>query len=143
MSKRSRAREIVLKCLYAYETLEGNPAQVFEQTCEQSSQDQETLQFVSNLYFAIIDKLKKIDKEIVGHAEHWDIDRFAMVDKNILRIAICELFFFPDIPARVSINEAIELAKKYSTMDSASFVNGILDAIYKENILVLNEGGKL
>ena len=143
MSKRSRAREITLKCLYAYESLDENAAKVFEQTCGKSAQKDDIIEFAANLYFAIIDRVKKLDKEIEKHAKNWDIDRLAVVDKNILRLAICELFYFPDIPARVSINEAIELAKKYSTMDSASFVNGILDAIYKDNAIALEEGGKL
>jgi len=142
MSKRTRAREIVLKCLYAYETLDREPGPIFEETCARTTQDETTLQFASNLYFAVIERMKKIDEEIAGNAENWDIERFAVVDKNILRIAVCELFFFPDIPAKVSINEAIELAKKYSTMDSASFVNGILDAIYQQNMVELEQNGK-
>ena len=143
MSRRTRAREIVLICLYAFETLDGDARQVFEQTTARSSQDAQIIEFASNLYFAIVERLKRIDREIEKNAKNWDIDRFAVVDKNILRMAVCELFYFPDIPAKVSINEAIELAKKYSTMDSASFVNGILDAIYRQNVIELEEGGKI
>lgn len=142
MSKRGRARELVLKCLYAYETLGGDPSKVFEATCSPTVQSEETIEFASNLYFEIVKKLKKIDKIIEQRSENWDIERLAVVDKNILRIAVCELFQFPDIPARVSINEAIELAKKYSTIDSAGFVNGILDNIYKQNALALEQGGQ-
>ena len=76
--------------------------------------------------------MEKIDEEITKHAQHWDISRVALIDKNIMRMAICELLYFPDIPSKVSINEAIELAKKYSTDESAGFVNGILNAIFKQ-----------
>jgi N utilization substance protein B len=143
MSRRTRAREIVLKCLYAFETLDVDAQETFERTCARTSQDATTIEFASNLYFAIVERLKKIDKEIAENAENWDIGRLAVVDKNILRMAVCELFYFPDIPAKVSINEAIELAKKYSTLDSASFVNGILDAIYQRNLAELEEQGKV
>jgi N utilization substance protein B len=143
MSRRTRAREIVLKCLYAYETLEKEAKTIFEETCAKTSQDAKSTEFASNLYFTVIEKLEEIDKEIASSAENWNIDRFAVVDKNIMRIAVCELFHFPDIPAKVSINEAIELAKKYSTIDSSGFVNGILDAIYHKNLIELEEKGKV
>ena len=81
----------------------------------------------------LADNQERIDSEIANHAEHWDISRLALVDKNIMRIAICELLYMPDIPSRVSINEAIEMAKKYSTLESSSFVNGILNAIFKSH----------
>jgi N utilization substance protein B len=143
MSRRTRAREIVLKCLYAYETLEKEAKTIFEETCAKTSQDVRSLEFASDLYFAVIERREEIDKEIASNAENWNINRFAVVDKNIMRIAVCELFYFPDIPAKVSINEAIELAKKYSTIDSSSFVNGILDAIYRKNVVELEEKGKV
>ena len=69
-----------------------------------------------------------LDAEIVRLAENWDLDRIAVVDRIILRIALAEIHYMPDIPEKVAINEAIDLAKLYSTLDSSSFVNGILDA---------------
>lgn len=143
MSKRTRARELVLKCLYAHESLGGDAEEIFERTAGKSAMESENRLFAKDLFTRIVSRRKRIDKEIGKHAENWDFERFAVVDKNILRIAVCELFFFPDIPARASINEAIELAKKYSTMESASFVNGILDAVFHSNIKQLQEGGKL
>jgi len=142
MSKRTRARELVLKCLYAFESLEADAKSVFEQTCGDMDRADETLKFASRLFFKITDKMAEIDKNIGSTSENWDIERLAIVDKNIIRIAVCELFFFPDVPAKVSINEAIELAKKYSTLDSASFVNGILDHIYKSNAVEIEKGAE-
>jgi len=143
MSKRTHARELVLKCLYAFESLESDAESVFKQTCADSRLDDDTLNFVSTLFFKIVEQTAAIDKKISASAQNWDIKRLAIVDKNIIRIAVCELFFFPDIPAKVSINEAIELAKKYSTLDSASFVNGILDNIYKVNAVELENGANV
>ena len=74
----------------------------------------------------------KLDVYISRLATNWDIERLAVVDKNILRIAICEIEHLPDVPIKVAINEAIELAKKYSTLESASFVNGVLDKVMKD-----------
>ena len=68
---------------------------------------------------------------IITHAENWEIQRIALLDKLILLMAICELYFMDDIPPKVTISEAIEIAKRYSTEESSSFVNGILDAVYK------------
>jgi N utilization substance protein B len=75
---------------------------------------------------------KKIDQLIVRRSEKWDFARIAIVDKLILRIAIAELLFFDDIPPKVTINEAIEIAKRYSTDNSSRFVNGVLDGIYSD-----------
>jgi transcription antitermination factor NusB len=143
MSRRTRARELVLKCLYAYESLDREAKPIFDETCAGTTQDKKTLEFASSLYLAIVERVKEIDEKIEKIAENWDIERLAIVDKNILRMAVCELFYFPDIPAKVSINEAIELAKKFSTMDSASFVNGILDAIYRQNEAELEQTGRV
>jgi N utilization substance protein B len=78
----------------------------------------------------VVDYENEIDEHIMFHSEKWDFNRIAIIDKLILRMAITELLYFPDIPAKVTINEAIEIAKRYSTDNSGRFVNGILDAVY-------------
>jgi len=88
-----------------------------------------TLEFAKLVFTKTTDNLEKIDIRIQELAVNWNIERIAIVDKNVLRMAICEVDFMPDIPIKVAINEAIELAKKYSTLESASFVNGILDKV--------------
>jgi N utilization substance protein B len=75
----------------------------------------------------------KTDQLITQYAEHWDLDRMAVVDRNILRLAVHELLWQPDVPPKVAINEAIELAKKFGTADSSRFINGLLDRILKEH----------
>lgn len=133
MSARRKARELVLKSLYAFESVEGDPGEIIETLSEESDLSVKSRKFAGDLFQLIIKNMELIDTEIKRHAEHWDISRLALVDKNILRISICELLYMPDIPSKVSINEAIELAKKYSTEESSSFVNGILNSIFKDH----------
>lgn len=133
MSARRKARELVLKSLYAFESVEGDPDSIMETLSQESGLADKPRKFALDLFHLVITHFNKIDDEIRKHAEHWDISRLALIDKNILRISICELLFMPDIPSRVSINEAIELAKKYSTEESSSFVNGILNSIFTEH----------
>jgi len=131
MSARRKARELVLKCLYARDSTEESPQSIFESLKADARLGEKPLAFAHDLFFLILKNVSQIDFEIGRHAENWDISRVAAIDKNIMRIAICELLFMPDIPFRVSIDEAIELAKKYSTGESSAFVNGILNAIFK------------
>ena len=133
MSARRKARELVLKSLYAFESVSGNPEDIMKTLAEDSGLSEKSRKFSSDLFLLTITHLHTIDDEIKNHTQHWDISRLALVDKNILRISICELLFMPDIPSKVSINEAIELAKKYSTEESSSFVNGILNSIFKDH----------
>lgn len=132
MGQRHKARELALKCIYAYDSVGQAVAVVCESIIGSARLDPDSLKFAETLFRKIAASLAKLDQEIAAHSQNWDIDRLAMMDKNILRLAVCELRFFPDIPARVTINEAVELAKRYSTLESSKFVNGILDAIYRE-----------
>ncbi|UCD18470.1 MAG: transcription antitermination factor NusB [Candidatus Zixiibacteriota bacterium] len=132
MSSRHRAREYVLKALYAYEVESRMDEDVFAGVTERSGLDENDLAFARALYDCVVNNLKDIDLYIQQLATNWNLERIAVVDKNILRIAIGEAEFMPDIPIKVAINEAIELAKRYSTMESASFVNGILDRVLRE-----------
>lgn len=142
---RRKIREAVLKSLYAAELSGENIETVIELTLkpeidsiigdinfdnagEDMSQD-EVASFGEKLFLRTLKNESDIDKEIMRHIENWDIKRLAVVDKIILRIAICEFLEFQEIPVKVSINEAIEIAKKYSTGKSGKFVNGILDSI--------------
>jgi N utilization substance protein B len=133
VSARRRARELVLKALYAFQTSDQNPEEVWETLHVDSGLEKKPLKFANELFHLVLNNIDRLDQEIVKHSENWHISRLALIDKNIMRIAICELFFMPDVPSRVSLNEAIEMAKTYSTPDSSSFVNGILNAILKDH----------
>jgi N utilization substance protein B len=87
--------------------------------------------FADTLISTATSKLEEIDEAITKVSRTWRLDRMARVDRNILRLAVTELLFFPDIPARVTINEAVELAKRYGAAESPAFVNGLLDSALK------------
>jgi N utilization substance protein B len=94
--------------------------------------DDDVKDFANSLVKGTYENLARIDGLISKYAEHWEIKRMAVIDRNILRMGIFELLYMDDIPPKVSINEAIELAKKYGDIDSGKFVNGILDKVKKE-----------
>lgn len=95
--------------------------------------------FAEKLFLRTQRNLKELDAIIEDQISNWDMERLALIDRQILRIALCELLYFEDIPTKVSINEAIEIAKHYSTSKSGKFINGILDAAYNK----LNEEGRI
>jgi len=96
---------------------------------EQSEAEPEVRQFARDLIQGCWSRRDELDGIIAAVAENWDVRRMAVVDRNVLRLASYELLFIDDVPPKVSINEAIDLAKRYSTIDSGGFVNGILDRI--------------
>ncbi len=131
--KRRKAREVALQALYAIEIGGGELPSILNYLFSSNELGEETKSFVIDLSQKAFSHKEEIDKLIGRMAKHWELRRIATVDRNILRLAICEIFWFPDIPPKVSINEAIELAKKYSTRESGRFVNGILDSVAKES----------
>jgi len=132
MTSRREARKIVLQALYAYEMRESRPEELVEEFIRENSLDEKSVAFVKELLLKVIQNMNYVDDLIKGCVEHWDFSRLAVVDKNILRLSIGEFLFFADIPRKVSIDEAIELAKEFSSSDSGSFVNGVLDSIAKQ-----------
>jgi len=129
VSRRRRARELALKALYQYDLLGHSAPEAALEFCKHYGASDE-LSFALELVDGCIRHWRELDEMIRNVAEHWDLGRMPVIDRNILRIGACELAFRDDIPAKVAINEAIELAKRYSTQDSPMFVNGILDRLY-------------
>jgi N utilization substance protein B len=133
MNNRREAREWALKTLYAHE-LSGNPLElVFTQILPEDSSGKYK-EFTLDLVRKTIECREPIDALIREHVEKWELDRIAILDRLIMRQAICEILFFPDIPPKVTINEAIEIAKKYSTEKSDKFINGVLDAVLHRQV---------
>jgi N utilization substance protein B len=97
-----------------------------------SADETATRLFAEKLIRGVLEKRETLDEHIRKHAENWDLRRMAVVDRNILRLAIYEMLFRNDIPPVVSINEAVDVAKRFSTRDSGKFVNGILDKVKTE-----------
>ncbi len=106
--------------------------EVVKEVLEKIKLNEKNLEFLDKLISKIKDNKKIIDEIIKEHLINWELERLSYIDRAILRIATCELLYFDDIPPKVSINEAIELAKEFSDEDAKRFINGVLDAIYKE-----------
>ena len=129
MSKRTRARELALKAVYQYDLLGHSAAGPALEFCRRYGSP-DVLSFALELVEGCTGRRRELDEIIQKTAEHWELGRMPIVDRNILRIGAYELVFRDDIPPKVAINEAIELAKRYSTENSPMFVNGVLDRIY-------------
>ncbi|HDH05278.1 MAG TPA: transcription antitermination factor NusB [Nitrospirae bacterium] len=128
--KRRRSREYALQILFQLE-LTGSKlnGEVLREFWEGNEEDREVREFTFDIVKNTLEHINTIDEIIKKAAQHWSIERMAVIDRNILRAATYELVYRKDIPQAVVINEGIEIAKKYSTEDSASFINGILDKI--------------
>lgn len=134
MTKKSRrrvVREKVLQILYAYE-MNNESLQQLSREILSDITDTTDKSFAEELIRQVITNVEDLDKRIIHRVTNWEMNRIALIDKILLRIGICELLYFPDIPPKVSINESIEIAKDYSTSGSAKFINGILDAVLAE-----------
>jgi N utilization substance protein B len=125
--------------LYAYELSGSSPEFILNDLFSEFRSDKENYEFGKNLFLNVIEHSGELDEMIAKKIKNWELDRIALIDRIVLRMGICELKYFPEIPPKVSINEAIELAKKFSTERSGKFVNGVLDAVYNE----LKETGHL
>ncbi len=130
MTRRSRGREIALQVLYQIEQNPGMPfTEVHQFINRRSLGEQKLVEFTAALIAGVREHQTRIDAMIQEVAENWRLDRMAAIDRNILRLGAYEVLFCPEVPAKVAINEALELAKRYSTSQSSRFVNGILDRV--------------
>jgi N utilization substance protein B len=131
MGKRRKSRELALQVLFQIDVgkLELEEALTSFWSNQVPNIEKEVREFATQLVRGTRENLETIDSLISKNAENWTIERIANVDRNILRSAIYEILYRPEIPTKVTINEAIELAKKYSSVESYQFVNGILDKI--------------
>ena len=133
MTKRRKAREVALQFLYQLD-LQGevDPSPHSAEFWARHPLDDDLREFAQELVGGTKSAQTKIDDIIVRYTEHWDLDRMAVVDRNILRLAVYELSFRAETPPKVVINEAIEVAKRFGTAESPAFVNGLLDRISQE-----------
>lgn len=132
MRKRTKSRECALQILYNIDIC-GDPAKKIMQIYwENHPEFLPFSDFANILVEGVFSKRAEIDEIIKSYAQNWKLERMAVVDRNVLRLSAFELLYLEEIPPKVSINEAVNLAKKFSTEDSGKFVNGILDRINKE-----------
>ena len=135
MRKRTKAREFALQVLYQMDITHSDydkSLESFWQSLEEDNIDADLKDFSAMLVKGVAENLKIIDENISKYAANWELKRMAVVDRNVLRLSCFELLFRDDIPPKVSINEAVELAKKYSGGEAGKFVNAILDKIKSE-----------
>lgn len=128
-SKRRVIREKVLQVLYAHEISRDPVDTVIETILQDLKKDETTFEFAKALIRKVAQTETELDAIIRKRVANWEFNRLAVIDRVILRMCICELIYFEDIPPKVSINEAIEIARRYSTEKSDKFVNGVLDSV--------------
>jgi len=131
ITSRRKAREIALEALYRIEVANDDAEDILKDIFSRTKTKPDIQNYARRLVKETSSRLHDIDRIIEEVAENWKLSRIAIIDKNILRFAICEILYFDDIPPKVSLDEAIEIAKKYSTENSGRFVNGVLDKIIK------------
>ena len=133
MGTRRKSRELLLQMLFQSDMGKQGYDQVRRTFwAERGTVDKDTRAFADDLFRIATDRSGEIDKLIEKHAEHWRMDRMAAVDRNLLRGSVAEFLGYPATPKAVVINEAIEIARKFSSPESAQFINGVLDSVAKD-----------
>ncbi len=132
MRTRTLAREATLQYLYEVDLVGTGEAEPVEEFLERQLGRAQARPFARKLIAGVLERRDEIDRRIAELAEHWTLERMAIVDRNVLRVGAYELVYADDVPPKVAINEAIELARRFSTEEACAFVNGILDRI-REN----------
>ena len=128
---RRAARQCVLKALFAYQFSKNDS---IDQLVSENPELKDNNDFIQSLFDIVLEHVKLTEDIIRSHLENWEIDRVALIDKILLKMGICEIYFIDDIPPKVTISEMVEIAKVYSTDESPVFINGILDAVFKNYI---------
>lgn len=129
MKTRRRARRVTLETLYEYDLAEHPAGEVLQRRLQDNPMESAGVEFASQLVTGIIAYLTEIDKLIARYAPEWPLDQMAVIDRNILRIAIYEFLILGETPVKVAINEAVELAKLYASDSAPRFINGVLGSL--------------
>ncbi|NIM19626.1 MAG: transcription antitermination factor NusB [Candidatus Latescibacteria bacterium] len=132
MGKRRKAREIVLQSLYEAEFSDRPWEEILDNQIDRRSSSEETVEYARDLLCKTLENLEHLDAKLASTLENWEMERVSLVDKCILRFALAEIMYFLHVPSKVIINEAIEVAHKYSSQDAGKFVNGVLDRLVHE-----------
>lgn len=136
MGGRRLSREMALKVLFQIDLVSTNIEETLKYTFENGKLSDEVKEFTLLLVKGVMSNISEIDKAINSYTKNWSLERITNIDRNILRMAIYEILYLKNIPKSVSINEAVELAKKYGTKSSFSFVNGVLGKIDKVDKII-------
>ncbi|MBF0492817.1 MAG: transcription antitermination factor NusB [Deltaproteobacteria bacterium] len=131
MGNRRKAREAALQLLYPIDLGKFSPQELFPLFWKNQAEEEGTRDFTEHLVLGVTHNLKEIDELLEKHSTHWKLSRMSIVDRNILRMAVYEILYCEDIPKSVTLNEAIDIGKKFGTEDSGAFINGVLDNLAK------------
>lgn len=129
MKTRRRARRVTLETLYEYDVANHAPGEVLERRIEENPMENAGIEFANRLVNGVIEHLDEMDRLIARYAPEWPLDQMAVIDRNILRIAIYEFLIDGETPIKVAINEAVELAKTYGSDSAPRFINGVLGTL--------------
>lgn len=129
MGIRRRSRELAMQALFYMDINNNSSQEMIERFCENFSPPPKTRSFLLKLVKGVIAAKPEIDSLIERFSKNWQISRMSFVDRNVLRIAVYEMLFCPDIPSKVTINEAVDVGKKFGSEESGAFINGIIDSI--------------
>jgi N utilization substance protein B len=133
MGTRRKSRELTLQMLFQADMGQQSADDVRRTFwSERGHVSQEVRGFADDLFRVAVEHAAEIDKLIQGHAQHWRMERMAAVDRNLLRTGVAEFLGFPSTPKAVVINEALEIARKFSSPESVQFINGVLDSVARE-----------
>lgn len=132
MTRRSRAREVALQLLFQRDHHPSPPPEAIDAFARERLKEAELVRFCMELYQGVVTHQAEIDQRLAQAAENWRVARMAAVDRNILRMGAFEILHLTDTPPAVALDEAIELARRFGTADSAGFVNGVLDRLRRE-----------
>ncbi len=129
MGYRRKSRELAMQALFYMDMERDNSQMIYDLFCRDFNPSEDILPFFERLVKGVIEYRSEIDKLVERFSNNWKINRMSGVDRNIMRIAVFELLYCSDIPYKVSINEAVDIGKKFGTVDSGGFINGIIDSI--------------
>jgi N utilization substance protein B len=138
--RRTRARIATVEILYRIDLVAEEPAEAVDSVIQRRRLTGGAASYVRTLVETTLQEQKRIDEALQNSLTDWKLQRLSYVDRAILRLAACEILFLPDIPPKVSIDEAVELARFYGTEGSARFVNGVIDSLYKREVKASDTG---
>jgi transcription antitermination factor NusB len=130
MGKRRRARELAIQVLFYMEVNPAEPEEAFDLVCQNFDGGETIGPFARELVLGVYEKRPELDRLIIRASKNWRLERMPYVDRSILRMATFEILYMEDVPPKVSIDEAVDIGKRFGTEDSGSFINGVLDNIY-------------
>ncbi len=133
MTNRRQARECALEVLYRLDLVGDEPENTIAEILLRKNPSEEAENYLRRLTDAVLGNQSEIDASLRKHLTRWRLERLTVLDRAILRLAAAEILYFDDVPPKVSINEAVDVAKKYGDDEAGKFVNGVLDSVFQES----------